>query len=70
MTRIIALPHANFHSSEGWVQINMEQSFQNVEKMIDKKSAIQFLSHFLRQWEEMASILKVITLASGNIWET
>jgi hypothetical protein len=48
----------------------MEQSFQNVEKMIDQKSAIKFLSHFWRQWEEMASILKVITLASGNIWET
>jgi hypothetical protein len=28
------------------VQINMEQSFQNVEKMIDQKSAIKFLSHF------------------------
>jgi predicted DNA-binding ArsR family transcriptional regulator len=43
MTRITALPPANFHSSEGWVQINIEQSFQNLEKMIDQKSAIKFL---------------------------
>lgn len=48
----------------------MEQSFQNLEKMIDQKSAIKFLSHFQRQWEEMDSILKVMTLASGNTQET
>ncbi len=46
MTRIAALHPANFHSSEGWVQMNMEQSFQNLEKMIGQKSAIKFLSHF------------------------
>ncbi len=70
MTRIAALHPANFHSSEGWVQMNMEQSFQNLEKMIGQKSAIKFLSHFWRQWEEMDAILKVMTLASGNIQET